>query len=141
MLLPKLKGTIFFRILHKFQLQLLQRKLLVSYKVKEDEKLTMCPWALQCSTIWRVPYAIPCTVARYRRANCLSLVSRVKPDTIPFEFGSAIGDLYQKCYISVFIIQIEREEKIDRGRERLPITMKIRQDMYVTGQSSKKWRT
>lgn len=41
----------------------------------------------------RVPYAILCTVARYRRASCFSLVSSVKPHTTPFAFGSAIGDL------------------------------------------------
>lgn len=60
---------------------------------KRQRKLTLWPWALQCSTIWRVPYAIPCTVARYRRANCFSDVSRVIPNTTPFEFGSATGDL------------------------------------------------
>uniref|UniRef100_A0A2P2M1G5 FGGY carbohydrate kinase domain-containing protein isoform X2 n=1 Tax=Rhizophora mucronata TaxID=61149 RepID=A0A2P2M1G5_RHIMU len=44
--------------------------------------------------MWRVPHAIPCTVARYNKANCFSLVSRVKPQIIPFAFGSAIGDLH-----------------------------------------------
>ena len=43
--------------------------------------------------MWRVPYAIAWTVARYRRASCFSLASRVRPQTIPLDKGSARGDL------------------------------------------------
>lgn len=48
---------------------------------------------------------MPCTVARYKRANCLSLESSVKPWMTPFAFGSAIGDLGHHIYIYKPIIQ------------------------------------
>lgn len=47
---------------------------------------------------------MPCTVARYKRASCFSLESSVIPHIIPFDFGSAIGDL---CHHKLSSIQLQ----------------------------------